>query len=163
MSSLRLLSLPLVLGCLLAAGCGSKDDEPVAPKDRKGPDAASQFGDPSKDPLAELPNTVRADALKVGPSLGPDGAAVPASAPFGMADTVHVSFPTRGLVPSAPVIVYWTYQDGRTHHIERSTLPASGEQAVYRFAQAQGMKPGQYNVEVQVNNRPIGISDFVVR
>jgi hypothetical protein len=158
--------LALTFVALLLGGCGSgsDDEQPIAPTARKsGNDAASGFTDPSKDPLAETPFAVSASALTVGTTVGPDGAVVkPPTARFTTADTVHVSFPVNGLAPGAPVTVFWTYQNGKTDHEERTRLAPNGKFASYSFSAANGMKPGSYNVEVQVNDRPVGIADFSV-
>ncbi|TCZ86163.1 hypothetical protein [Lysobacter sp. N42] len=151
--------------CVFAlAGCGSDDQQVVAPQTDAARDSDDEFfSDPRKDPAGAVPATVPADALKLGTAVGPNGAVAQPTNTFAVSDTVHVSFVMRGQPPGAPVTVFWTYQDGRTHHEERTKLPAGGDFAHYRFSQANGMKPGSYNVEVQVRNRPIGIADFVVR
>ena len=160
MKSMHAYLVAAVVAVASLTGCGSEDETPVAPKSAKARSEAP--ADPRKDPAGAVPVTVSANALTLGASLGPTGEAVRGNGQFTLDDTVHVSFPSRGRPAGAPVTVYWTYQDGRTHRIERATLPA-GEFAHYTFSKATGMKPGNYNVEVQVANRPIGISDFVVR
>lgn len=149
-----------VLSIAVLVGC--KDHDTVAPADRDASRSKPRWMDPAKDPLGSVPVTVPADALTVGTTLSPTGAVQRSPGPFGAADTVHVSFPTAGQQPGAPVVVYWTYQDGRSHHEERTQLPASGEFAHYSFSSAQGMRSGRYNVEVQVRGRPLGIADFTV-
>ena len=57
---------------------------------------------------------------------------------------------------------YWTYEDGRTHKEERRKL--AGERYVrFSFAKADGMKPGKYNAQIDVNMVPVGITDFVIK
>ncbi|GAB6194998.1 hypothetical protein [Lysobacter xanthus] len=159
----RMWVLPLLVGLALA-GCGSADEETVAPKVPARGTAAKDgaFSDPRRDPLGAVPVTVSANALAVGNQLGSDGNVVARASSFAIGDTVHVAFPTAGRQPGAPVTVFWTYQDGRTHHEERGALQSTPF-AHYEFDRQKGMQPGKYNVEVQIANRPIGISDFVVQ
>lgn len=156
--------LATALAAALLAGCGSADEETVAPKvpRRTAQSENGIYKDPARDPLGAIPVTVSADALTLGTAVGPNGAVTAKTNEFALADTVHATFPLAGRPPGAKVTVFWTYQDGRSHHEERGTLPA-GEFADYQFDRAKGMQPGKYNVEVQLNDRPIGISDFVVR
>jgi hypothetical protein len=159
----RRLLCTLIAACVLA-GCSSEDHATVAPKSADAaPARRDDFGNPAKDPLAAASVTVAADALTVGTVVGPTGEVQRSPGPFAASDTVQVSFPKKGFEPGAPVVVYWTYQDGRSHHEERTTLPAEGDFARYSFSSSQGMKPGNYNVEVQVKGRPVGIVDFAVR
>lgn len=153
----------LLYSALLAvtlAGCGSDEEQTVAPKtaDRK----VAVNNDPRRDPVGAVPVTVPADALALGRALGPNGDVAERVSTFTMDDTVHVVFSSAGRAPGMPVTVFWTYQDGRTHHEERGPLQA-GEFAHYEFGRLKGMQPGKYNVEVQIANRPIGIADFVVQ
>ena len=69
--------------------------------------------------------------------------------------------PTKGHAPGAKGYVYWTYQDGRTHKEEAK--PVAGEFLSFQFSQADGMKPGKYNVEIDINDKPVGIVDFTVQ
>lgn len=156
-----LLCIALCLAVL--TGCGSEDHETVAPKAAGDTAGSRKPADPFKGGVGTVPVTVAADALTVGTVVAPTGAVTRAPGPFAATDTVHVSFPMQGFDPSAPVVVYWTYQDGLSHHEERTTLPAAGEYAHYSFSADKGMKAGKYNVEVQVKGRPIGIADFQVQ
>ncbi|WP_133480175.1 hypothetical protein [Cognatilysobacter segetis] len=158
----RIALVPLVFALALS-GCGSDDQQTVAP-DVPGKARRSDGAFPGlqKDPLGAVPYTVPANALTLGNALGPNGAVATPASTFTVNDTIHVTFPMTGRTPGAPVTVFWTYQDGRTHHEERGPLPA-GTFGHYTFSKAEGMQPGRYNVEVQIANRPIGISDFVVQ
>lgn len=113
-------------------------------------------------PDALLPTTVAANAVSVGTTLQGDTVAMAATPQFTMADTVHAGAAVKGK-PGAEVAVYWTYEDGRTHKEERRPL-AEGEKYVrFSFAAKDGMKPGKYNAQIDINMVPIGITDFVVK
>lgn len=110
----------------------------------------------------EMPTTVAADAVTVGNAIQGDTAVKSASAQFTTADTIYASGSVQGKPAGADASVYWTYQDGTAHKQETKKL--SGEQSVwFSFAKADGMKPGKYNVEIDVNMKPIGIADFQIK
>lgn len=117
-------------------------------------------------PLAEqvAQTVVAADAVTVGTSLQGDDVVKAANALFTTADTVYASASVRGKPAGTDVAVYWTFQDG-TSHKEESKKIASGDQQVlwFSFGKADGMRPGKYNVQIDVNSAPVGIADFVVK
>jgi glucose/arabinose dehydrogenase len=114
-------------------------------------------------PEATLPTEVKADAVTVGGSLQGNTVVKSPTAQFTMADTVYAGASTKGKKPGGEVAVYWTYQDGRTHKEERRKL-ADGEQYVsFSFGKADGMMPGKYNAQIDVDMVPIGLTDFVVK
>ena len=57
--------------------------------------------------------------------------------------------------------VYWTFEDGTT--VKEEDKPVSGDVVSFEMSQASGMKPGQYNVQIDIDGVPVGITDFVVR
>ncbi|MEO7251193.1 MAG: hypothetical protein ABIW30_01145 [Arenimonas sp.] len=114
-------------------------------------------------PSVVQPVTVAADAVTVGTALQGDRVVKAARAQFTLADTVYASASVRGKPPGAEVMVYWTYvKDGNSLKQETRKL-AGGEQTIwFSFAKADGMKPGKYNVEIDVNMVPVGITDFQI-
>ena len=123
-------------------------------------------GQPSAPPLeppadAVVPVTVSADAVKVGSSLGSDQGATAAKRNHSLNDTVYASARVGGAASGSTAYVYWTYQDGMSHKEEQK--PVSGSIVNFDFKRADGMKAGRYNVEIGVDDKPIGIVDFVVQ
>jgi hypothetical protein len=148
------------------AACNKQGPEmPQAPADTAPADTAAQpapppdLSDTGVDKVETV--TVRADAIAVGHQVGPNQAVSAAKRAYTTADTIYASLPTKGQPAGAKGYVYWTYQDGRTHKEEAK--PVSGEYLNFQFSQADGMKPGKYNVEIDINDKPVGIVDFTVQ
>ena len=162
-----------ILACisvaLLVAACSKEGAEDAtvptsATATQQVPEAPPEPALPAEPgPDALLPTAVATDAVTVGSALQGDKVVKAASPQFTVADTVHAGSSVKGRPAGAEVAVYWTYEDGRTHKEERRPL-AQGEQYVsFSFAKADGMKPGKYNAQIDVNMVPIGITDFVVK
>ncbi|SJZ90261.1 hypothetical protein [Novilysobacter spongiicola] len=98
----------------------------------------------------------------IGNSLAPDGAAMSGQNSFSTGDSVYVSAPLDGVPPGANVSVYWTYEDGNSHKEETVQAPAGEEYIVFEFSEADGMQPGTYNAQIDVNMQPVGIAEFRV-
>lgn len=161
-------TLALALALAVLAGC-SRDE---APKDAAPP--VAQPAAPVVDPLAEpppapdageVPVEVRADAIAAGHVLGANGAVSQAKpgAVYALGDTIHASMPVRGQKPGADVTVYWTFEDGNTVKEETRPLPAGAQYVNFSFSRADGMKPGDWNVQIDVDFKPVGIVDFKVK
>lgn len=113
-------------------------------------------------PKAQIPTTVAADAVTVGNAMQGDVAVKSVAAQFSTGDTVYASASVRGKPAGADASVYWTYQDGNAHKQETKKL--SGQQTIwFSFTKADGMKPGKYNVEIDVDMKPVGIADFQIK
>ncbi|GAB1406563.1 hypothetical protein MASR1M8_04820 [Thermomonas brevis] len=162
MSKLRTV-LFAVAACAALAACKKDATDPVADATTPPPAVedtpVSEQAPPIEPPAdAMIPVTVSADAVKVGSSLGPDQAASAPKPSYSLADTVYASARTSG---RGTAYVYWTYEDGISHKEEQK--PVTGNTVSFDFKQADGMKAGKYNVEIGVDDKPIGIVDFVVR
>ena len=158
-------TLALALALALFAGC-SRDEAPK-PAAPVAPPAATTV-----DPLAEPPPTpepgevpveVRADAIAAGHVLGPNGAVSEAKSVYAIGDTVYASMPIRGQKAGSEIGVYWTYQDGTTHKEETKPLPPGAQFVNFAFSKSDGMRAGNYNVQIDVDFKPIGIVDFKVK
>ena len=53
-------------------------------------------------------------------------------------------------------------EDGNSHKEETVQAPAGEEYAVFEFSEADGLQPGSYNVQIDVNMQPVGIAEFRV-
>lgn len=130
--------------------------------DVKAPSAASKMPE-TPGPDSVLPAEVSAAAVTVGTALANGRAVKSDRAQFATSDTVYASASVQAK-PGADVSVYWTYQDGTTHKEETQKLKSGGGQPVtFSFGQADGMKPGKYNVEIDLDMTPVGIAEFVIR
>lgn len=167
MSSIRVLALCVVL-VLSACNEGAEervDDQASAASNaealQKGPQTVALPAEPGPDSV--LPVEVTDDAVTVGNSLANGRAVKSAQAQFIISDTVYASASVRGK-PGAIVSVYWTYQDGTSHKEETLELKSGGAQPVaFSFTKGDGMVPGKYNVQIDMDMVPVGIADFVVK
>jgi hypothetical protein len=158
----------LVLVLSLTACSGEDPDADVMTDDV--PDAThnepAAAAAPAAAPVASMPETVQPvavaeAAITLGKSVQ-DNRVVKAARPqFTVSDTVYAGIPAGSQPPGSEARVYWTYQDGLSHKEETKTLGSDG--AVFSFAQADGMKPGRYSVQIDVGPNPVGIVDFEVR
>lgn len=166
LTSRKILSCVIITLLLSACSKEGAEDAPAstAPTAQETPAAPPPPALPAEPgPDATLPTTVAGDAVTVGSTLQGETVMKAASPRFTTADTVHAGASVKGKPAGAEVAVYWTYEDGRTHKEERRPL-AEGEQYVrFSFAAADGMKPGKYNAQIDVNMMPIGITDFIVK
>ena len=165
MIEIRILALCAALALTLSA-CGKEGTEDVAEETAPVAAKAPAVLEPPPSPMPEknIPVEVAADAITVGTSLQGDTVLKSASTQFTTGDTVYASALVRGKPAGADVVAFWTYQDGTTHKMETRKLASGGQQTVwFSFAKADGMKPGKYNVEIDVNMTPVGIVDFQIK
>lgn len=160
-------TLALIASLVLLAACGKDQPAPaVDTASTAAAEAAKQQAANSAAAVApkpeQLPVEVRADAIAAGDAVGDNGAVSSAKTSYSVGDTVYASMPVRGHAAGAEAGVYWTYQDGNTHKEERKPIPAGAEFMNFQFSRADGMKPGKYNVQIDVDLKPVGIVDFKV-
>jgi nucleoid-associated protein YgaU len=105
------------------------------------------------------PVAVAADAVQVGTALDASGAATGAKPAYAAADTLYASLPTKGRAGTAKV--YWTGANGLSVKEEEKAM--SGAYVNFQFSRADGMTPGKYNVEIDVDGVPAGIVDVTVQ
>lgn len=157
-------TLVLIASFALLAACSKGVPDPAV--DTPTADTAQQppaNAVPAEAPKPEeLPAEVRADAIAAGSALGDNGAVSAAKASYGIGDIVYASAPTRGHAVGTEASVYWTYQDGTTHKEESKPIPSGADYINFQFSKADGMKPGKYNVQIDVDFTPVGIVDFKV-
>ena len=157
------LALCAVLATVLLAACEEKIDVPAT--DASNPAAGATAGTPPPAPAQPVdaapiePVAVAADAVQLGTSVDATGAAVGAKPAYAAADTVHASLPTKGRTGTAKV--YWTGSNGLS--VKEEEKPLAGDYVNFQFSRADGMKPGSYNVEIDVDDVPAGIVDFTVQ
>lgn len=160
---MSLITLSLLLSACSREGAEDDSAPAAATASQEAPAAPPPPALPPKPgPDALLPTSVSTDAVTVGTSLQGETVVKSPTAQFTTADTIYAGASVKGRKSGAEVAVYWTYSDGRTHKEERRKL--AGEQYVsFSFAKADGMKPGNYNAQIDVDMVPIGLTDFVVK
>lgn len=167
-TSPRALLLPLALLFALSA-CQPKGpaEEVAADSAAAEQDAELAPGQPAAPPPepsadAVLPVTVAANAFPVGSAAGPDGAATAAKPTYSLNDTLYASLPAGRFPAGGTARVYWTYaKDGLSHKEEEKKI-GSGP-VLFQFSKADGLRAGEYNVQIDVNDRPVGIVDMIVQ
>lgn len=157
--------LPLVAALSLAA-CNKQGPEPphVAAEDMEAVDDASVDGRLPRDPPPEPPPLPEAspNAVAVGSALGTNGAVQAPKRAYTLEDTVHASVPTAGLGADDVVTVYWTHSDGSVDKDEDKPVPAGAAYVNFSFSAEDGLRAGDYNVQADVNDEPVGLVDFSV-
>ena len=159
MKAVILPSVAVLALALLISGCS----EQAAPA----PAAAAPDPAPVAQPVVEAPpvqstepTVVAADAVTIGSALGPDQAAISPKPAYAVSDTVHASASAGGRAGGV-ARAYWTYQDGTSHKEEEK--PVTGDVVSFDFSQADGMQAGAYNVQIDIDDVPVGIADFQVQ
>jgi hypothetical protein len=169
MKSVRL-ALCAILAAAALTACEEKIDVPGAGADgaaaTSGAAGTGNTAAPAKAPYANPidsapiePVAVAADAVRVGTSLDPSGAAAGAKPAYSTADTLYASLSAKGRTGTAKV--YWTAPNGLSAKEEQKAI--SGENVNFQFSRADGMKAGKYNVEIDVDGVPAGIVDITVQ
>ncbi len=155
-----------LLVALALAGCRQEAADPGAARATATEDAELAPGQPEAPPVeppadAVLPVTVAANAFAIGSVLSPEGAATTPKASYSVSDTLYASLPAGKFPSGATARIYWTYaKDGISHKEEEKEVGTGPVN--FQFSRADGLKAGEYNVEIDINDRPIGIVDVVV-
>ena len=155
-----------LLVALALAGCRKEAAETDATPATAAEDAELAPGQPEAPPLeppadAVLPVTVAANAFPIGSALSPDGAATTPKPTYSVNDTLYASLPAGKFPSGATARIYWTFaKDGMSHKEEEQKVGTGPVH--FEFSKADGLKAGEYNVQIDVNDRPVGIVDVIV-
>lgn len=155
-----------ILLALALVGCRQETPDTDAAQATAPEDVELAPGQPQALPVeppadAVLPVTVAANAFPIGSVLSPEGAATTPKATYSVNDTLYASIPAGKFPSGATARIYWTYAKDGTSHKEEEKEVGSGP-VNFQFSKADGLKAGEYNVEIDINDRPIGIVDVVV-
>jgi hypothetical protein len=109
---------------------------------------------------------VRVTNVDLGSSVGADNrvAAGASTTDFRTTDTVHAAVTTEGTARGASLTARWTYQDGQV--VDETTQPVAGTGTAvtnFRVSMPQGFPPGDYQVEILLNNSRVESRSFRVR
>ena len=147
--SLLLSSLLLLLGC-------SKKEEPAPP-----PAPA-----PAPEPAPAPPAGVTAGTINVGKSIDADKKIAAPMETFAKGDTIYVTVDTTGSGP-ATLKAKWTYmKGGQTSVVKEDTqmITATGPATTeFHISNPKGWPPGDYQVEVFVDDKSVGTKTFTVK
>ena len=153
------LHVVLVLAVLMLgiAGCG-KESPPPKPAAVTPP--APQVQAP---PAA---NVVSVANISLGKALGPDKKVAAPTDTFAKGDTIYAVVDTVGS-GNATLKAKWTYHRGDKTapvHEDSQTISANGPAtSEFHVSKPDGWPPGDYQVEISLNDKSVGTKKFVVK
>ena len=147
-TTLRVLATSLAV--LLVAGCNRDGLQlPKAVGEGNQGEAGGQPADPY---------LVSGTAGKVGAAIDDQGDIMEPKVVFSPNETVYLSMDAKGRRPGDRVRVYWFHQDGISRREEEKQV--EGPFVAFDYAPTE---TGKFNVEIDVNEKPIGLVDFEVK
>lgn len=148
----------LLLAVALAASLAAcKKDEPVPP-----PVADTPVVAPT--PPVEAAPSVSITKIDLGTAVGTDMTVAAPSATFKPTDTIYAAVATSGTAPSAALKAKWSYEDGSVVNETTTELKDLTGAAVtdFHIAKPDGWPAGKYKIEVSLDGKSAGSSDFTV-
>lgn len=139
----------LLLACALAA-CN-----------RQGPDVPTAIDEtpaPTENPNGIGTVEVAPNVAFVGSAIDDRGDLLTPQQNFVVGDTVYVSVPSKGRKLGDQMEVFWFHDDGKSRKEDAKRI--AGPFTAFEFKPTEAAK---YNVEVDVNNRPIALVEFEVK
>ena len=154
MSKRTLYALSMLLLILLAA-C-AKTDEQTTPL----PEAAPPPAAPAPEPVG-----VNAGLIDVGKAVGPDKRVTAPTSSFAKSDTIYASVDTTG-TGTATLKATWTYKKGGQSTVlseDTQTITPTGPATTeFHVTNPKGWPAGEYQVELFLDGKPIGVKTFTV-
>jgi ABC-type Fe3+-hydroxamate transport system substrate-binding protein len=151
MSRKCLYALSTLLLILLTA-CGKTEEQP-APTTEPAPGAA-----PS-------PAGISAGAISLGKAVGPDKKVSAPVEAFAKGDTIYASVETTG-TGTATLKAKWTYKKGDQTTVvsedPQTITPTGPATTEFHISKPGGWPAGQYQVEVFLDDKPVGVKNFTV-
>lgn len=141
--------------CLALLACA------LAACNRQGPEVPTAIDAkpaPKDDPNGVGTVEVAPDVAFVGPEIDDRGDLVTRQHDFTTGATVYVSIPSKGRRMGDRMEVFWFHEDGLSRKEEARKV--AGPFTAFEFKPSE---IGKYNVEVDVNNRPIALVEFEVK
>ena len=151
------LHVALVLAGVIFAAAGCNKEETPKPA----PAPAPQVQAP-----VPAPNVISVASISLGKSIGPDKKVSTATDTFTKSDTIYAVVETTG-AGNAKLEAKWTFHKGdKSVPVSESsqTINASGTAtSEFHVSKPDGWPPGDYQVEVSLNDTPAGTKRFVVK
>lgn len=150
MSKKCLYALSTLLLILLTA-CGKKEEAPA----------------PTPEPApAPAPAGISAGAISLGKAVGPDKKVSAPVEAFAKGDTIYASVETTG-TGTATLKAKWTYKKGDQTTVvsedpPQTITPTGPATTEFHISKPGGWPAGQYQVEVFLDDKPIGVKPFTV-
>jgi len=151
MSKKCLYALSTLLLILLTA-CGKKEEQPApAPETAPAP--------------APAPAGISVGAISLGKAVGPDKRVSAPVETFAKGDTIYASVETTG-AGTATLKAKWTYRKGdQTTTVEDQSqpiTPTGPATTEFHISKPTGWPAGQYQVEVFLDDKSVGVKPFTV-
>ena len=157
---MKRLSVLVCLAGFIAAIAGCGKDEPPAPP----PAPKAEAPAPSPAPAA-TPAEVSVVNVNLGKAIGPDKKVTTAAESFAKNDTIYAVVETSGS-GTATLKAKWTYHKGdQTAAVDESTqtiTPTGPATSEFHVSKPDGWPAGDYQVEISLNDKPVGTKKFTV-
>jgi hypothetical protein len=109
---------------------------------------------------------VRVTNVDLGTSVGADHRIIAdaATTDFRATDTIHAAVTTEGTVSGASLTARWTYQDGQVVDETTESVAGTGTAVThFQISMPEGFPPGDYQVEILLNNQRVESRSFRVQ
>lgn len=151
--SLYVLSLLLLV---LITACAKKEEQP-APAPEPAPAAAPA--------AAPEPPGISASTIDVGKAIGPDKRVSTPAEKFAKGDTIYTSVDTTG-AGTATLKATWTFKkSGQTTVVNEESqtiMPTGPATTEFHISKPGGWPAGDYQVEVFLDGKSVGVKNFTV-
>lgn len=145
-----------VLALAMLAACGKEENPP--------PGIAPPLVSAPVEKAVPKPVNVSVTGVHLGKGFGEHHHIAEETRVFGVKDRVDVSIYSDGSAKSATLRLKWRSADGRTLSEETKEIIYNGSQATpFSYADAAGLAPGAYRIEVYLNDWKAETASFEVR
>ena len=151
----------LTVAAIVLAACGKKEEPPKPAAAPAPPPVAAPAPAP-----APAPAGVTVGNIAVGKAVGADKKVAAATDTFAKADTLYVSIDTTG-AGTATLTAKWTYhKDGKSVPVKEDTQtisPTGPATSEFHVSKPDGWPAGDYEVEVLMGDKSVGVRKFAVK
>jgi len=143
---------------ILLAACGRTEEPKTAP-----PAPAPSEPAPA---AAPAPAGVSAGTVELGKAIGPDKRVTTPAESFAKGDTIYVSIDTTG-AGTGVLKARWTFQKGGQATVVKedtqTIMPTGPATSEFHISKPDGWPPGEYMVEVTLDDKPVAVKHFTVK
>lgn len=155
--NLKFHSAILVAAAIALAACGKKDEAPKP--------AATPPQPPVQAPVA-APAGVAVSGISIGKAIAADKKVSAPTETFGRSDTFYASIDTSG-AGTAVLKAKWTYHKGdKVAPVKEDTqtiAPSGPATSEFHLSKPDGWPVGEYQVEVLLGDKSVGVRKFSVK
>lgn len=153
-----LVPLALALSSALVLGACGKQPEPAPPPPAQEPAAQPATAtEAAAEPIAVA-------AVELGNAVGEDKKVTTPATEFAPGDTIYASVSTTGSSPHAVLQAIWTHEEGQAVNRSVQAIRTEGPATTsFHVSKEDGWPPGHYQVEILLNDQPVGTREFTVK